>query len=121
LIKGTNRFILDAYNANPTSMSAAIENFAQQPGVNKYVCIGAMMELGTDSVAEHQNIVDLLEKYRWKEVILTGGDFAKVKHHFRYFDDAVQTKEWLQKESLISFSADQRIPQYENGNPAAGF
>ena len=99
LIKGTNSFILDAYNANPTSMKAAIENFVRQPGINKYVCIGGMMELGVDSVAEHQNIVDLLEKYTWKEVILTGGDFSKVKHHYKYFDNAVQTKEWLQKES----------------------
>ena len=99
LIKGTNSFILDAYNANPTSMKAAIENFVRQPGINKYVCIGGMMELGVDSVAEHQNIVDLLEKYIWKEVILTGGDFSKVKHHYKYFDNAVQTKEWLQKES----------------------
>ncbi len=100
LQKGSNTIILDAYNANPTSMKAAIENFARREHFDKYVCIGGMMELGADSQAEHQAIVDLLEQYPWKEVLLTGGDFAGVQHHYRYFDNAQSAKEWLQSQSL---------------------
>jgi len=97
--KGTNTIILDAYNANPTSMKAAIENFARLQQQDKYVCIGGMMELGTDSVSEHQAIIDLLDQYTWKDVLLTGGDFSKVRHHYHYFDNAVLAKDWLQKVS----------------------
>jgi UDP-N-acetylmuramoyl-tripeptide--D-alanyl-D-alanine ligase len=100
LKKGSNTIILDAYNANPTSMKAAIENFARRDHAAKYVCIGGMMELGADSQAEHQAIVDLLEQYPWKEVLLTGGDFAGVQHHYRYFNNALSAKEWLQSQSL---------------------
>ncbi len=100
LQKGTNTIILDAYNANPTSMKAAIENFARQPQQDKYVCIGGMMELGEESVAEHQAIVLLLEQYVWKEVLLTGGDFAHVKHQYKYFDTASSTLEWLKNASI---------------------
>ena len=100
LKKGTNTIILDAYNANPTSMKAAIENFARMQNDNKYVCIGGMMELGEDSQMEHQAMVDLLEQFTWKDVLLTGGDFSKVRHHYHYFDDAMQAKEWLRSKSL---------------------
>ena len=100
LKKGTNTIILDAYNANPTSMKAAIENFARMQNDNKYVCIGGMMELGEDSQMEHQAMVDLLEQFTWKDVLLTGGDFSKVRHHYHYFDDAMQAKEWLLSKSL---------------------
>ena len=88
LEKGGNRFILDAYNANPSSMRLAIENFARQDHPKKYVCIGAMMELGADSVAEHQQIIDLLLRYPWAGVILVGEDFSKTQHPYQYFPDA---------------------------------
>ena len=100
LQKGTNSIILDAYNANPTSMKAAIENFARFPSRDKYVCIGGMMELGLESVPEHQAIVDLLEQFSWKDVLLTGGDFAQVKHHYRYFPDAEASGNWLKSASI---------------------
>jgi len=86
--KGGNRFILDAYNANPSSMRLAIENFARQPHANKYVCIGGMRELGADSVAEHQQIINLLRQYPWAGVILVGDDFSKTDHPYLYFPDA---------------------------------
>jgi UDP-N-acetylmuramoyl-tripeptide--D-alanyl-D-alanine ligase len=59
-----------------------------------------MMELGEDSQMEHQAIVDLLEQCTWKDVLLTGGDFSKVRHHYHYFNDAMQAKEWLGSQSL---------------------
>jgi UDP-N-acetylmuramoyl-tripeptide--D-alanyl-D-alanine ligase len=58
------------------------------------------MELGEDSQMEHQSIVDLMEQFNWKDVLLTGGDFSKVRHHYHYFDNAMQAKEWLRSKSL---------------------
>ena len=62
LTKGTNQIILDAYNANPSSMTVAIENFVQLDNSNKIMILGDMFELGSESHLEHQAIVDLLFK-----------------------------------------------------------
>ena len=97
--KGNNTIIFDAYNANPSSMKAAIENFSRLHQQNKYICIGGMMELGTESVKEHQAIVDLLQNYKWKVVILTGGDFSKVSHLYHFFENAQIAKDWLKANS----------------------
>lgn len=60
LSKGTNQVILDAYNANPTSMKVAIENFVQLDSVNKILILGDMFELGQESAQEHKIIINLL-------------------------------------------------------------
>jgi UDP-N-acetylmuramoyl-tripeptide--D-alanyl-D-alanine ligase len=86
--KGSNRFILDAYNANPSSMKLAIENFAKQHHPKKYVCIGGMMELGADSAEEHRQIIGLLDRYAWAGVFLVGNDFSGTEHRYRYFPDS---------------------------------
>ncbi len=96
--KNGNKFILDAYNANPSSMRAAIENFAQMPGNNKIIWLGGMMELGAESVAEHQALVDLLAKFIWKEVVLIGGDFINTKHAFKYLNNAAEGRSWFKKQ-----------------------
>ncbi len=98
--KNSNSIILDAYNANPSSMRAALENFSKQSHDSKYVCIGGMMELGDDSVLEHQGIVDLLKQHVWKDVILVGGDFEKTAHDYRYFPDADSAAQWLKDQQL---------------------
>ena len=98
--QGSNHFILDAYNANPSSMKAAIENFVALQANDKVVMLGAMMELGKDSIAEHQNIVNMLEQYQWKNVVLTGGNFAHVQHHYIYFDTALEAAQWLQNNNF---------------------
>jgi UDP-N-acetylmuramoyl-tripeptide--D-alanyl-D-alanine ligase len=97
-----NTFVLDAYNANPTSMRAAIENFAKQPNPSKYVCIGGMMELGEESKAEHQGIVNLLKQYTWAGVLLVGGDFSKVDHHYLFLPDSNTAMEWLKSKSITN-------------------
>ncbi len=93
--KDTNSIILDAYNANPTSMKAAIENFAKLEAENKIIFIGGMMELGDESLAEHESIINLIKKYTWDKVILVGGDFYKVNHPFMYFNSSSEAKEWF--------------------------
>ncbi len=94
--KGTNKIILDAYNANPSSMKLAIENFAKLQAPNKVLMLGAMAELGDNSLNEHKNIIAQLQQSKWKEVVLVGGDFLKVNHPFTSFENSLQAKEWLQ-------------------------
>lgn len=96
--KGSNKIILDAYNANPTSMKLAIENFAKKPVENKIMMLGAMAELGMESLHEHEEIIDLINKYSWKEVILVGGDFLKLSHPFLSFENSLKAKEWLDQQ-----------------------
>ncbi len=95
-----NDVILDAYNANPSSMQLAIENFAKLNAANKIVCIGAMKELGNTSLSEHQALIQLLEKYTWDHVVLVGGDFENCTHHYTFFKDALEAKKWLQSKNL---------------------
>ncbi len=92
---GTNTIIMDAYNANPSSMKGAIENFISYPAENKILLLGAMAEMGIDSLAEHEMILQQIQNYPWKEVVLVGGDFSKIKHPYRYFADSVEAGHWL--------------------------
>jgi UDP-N-acetylmuramoyl-tripeptide--D-alanyl-D-alanine ligase len=98
--KEGNQIILDAYNANPSSMKAAIENFAKIKADNKVLMLGAMMELGEESIAEHQAIVDLIKQYEWKAVVLVGGDYAKVQHPFIYLSSSVEARHWYQHQQF---------------------
>lgn len=93
--KAGNTIFLDAYNANPSSMKVAIENFASQQHPNKWLMLGAMMELGDASVAEHQQLITLLESLQLSQVILVGGDFGKTSHPFRYFRDTTAASAWV--------------------------
>jgi UDP-N-acetylmuramoyl-tripeptide--D-alanyl-D-alanine ligase len=77
LQKGTNKIILDAYNANPSSMNFAIENFSAMEGENKTLVLGSMAELGEESLKEHQFILDKIKgingkMFYWWVVILKG-------------------------------------------------
>ena len=100
LEKGSNKIILDAYNANPSSMKLAIENFAKIHAVNKVLLLGAMAELGTESLAEHQTIINLIQQYDWDDVVLVGGDFLKIEHPFHQFNNSLEAKEWLQQQQF---------------------
>jgi UDP-N-acetylmuramoyl-tripeptide--D-alanyl-D-alanine ligase len=95
---GTNTVVLDAYNANPSSMKAAIENFISFPSPNKILLLGAMAELGAESVSEHQAIVNLIHTHHWKEVVLVGGDFLKIKHPYKSFTDAKEAGNWIESQ-----------------------
>ncbi|MFY7964866.1 MAG: UDP-N-acetylmuramoyl-tripeptide--D-alanyl-D-alanine ligase [Chitinophagaceae bacterium] len=93
--KGRNRIVLDAYNANPSSMKVAIENFAKLNSTNKILMLGGMMELGNESVAEHHNIIDLINQYNWKKVVLVGGDFDRISHHHLFFNNSIAAANWF--------------------------
>lgn len=80
-----NHLVVDAYNANPTSMKAAIENFRLMQNGPKMLILGEMKELGEASVAEHQKVVDMLVQAGFEHVWLVGGEFEKTKHTFRTF------------------------------------
>lgn len=98
--KGNNEIILDAYNANPTSMRAALENFARHQHDNKTVFLGAMMELGESSLTEHSDIISLLQNLKLKNAVLVGGDFGKVEHPFLYFPDVDKALQWAREQHL---------------------
>ena len=95
LHKGTNKIILDAYNANPTSMKAAIENMAQLTSNKKILLLGGMMEMGADSIAEHAALVHLISQYTWHAVVLVGGDFKHIPHAFTYYNTSTEAQHWL--------------------------
>jgi UDP-N-acetylmuramoyl-tripeptide--D-alanyl-D-alanine ligase len=98
-----NHIILDAYNANPSSMRAAIENFARLGKVGfdrKVLILGAMAELGAESVNEHRGIVQLISRYPWQQVVLVGGDFLKVEHPWLSFPDSRAAGQWLRDAGL---------------------
>jgi UDP-N-acetylmuramoyl-tripeptide--D-alanyl-D-alanine ligase len=100
--KGTNKIILDAYNANPSSMKLAIENFAKLQADNKVLILGAMAELGEESLNEHKAIADLIQQSKWKEVALVGGDFLKIDHPFLTFQNAATAKEWWKQQQFTN-------------------
>ena len=100
LQKGSNTIILDAYNANPTSMKAAIENFAHLQAAKKVLMLGGMMELGIESIEEHKTIINLIRQYEWEKVVLVGGDFGKVEHSFIFFANSTAAKEWFLAEDF---------------------
>ena len=97
---GSNKIILDAYNANPSSMKLAIENFARLHAGSKVLMLGGMMELGEESLEEHQHIVALIDNYTWTHVVLVGGDFGKVNHRYQYFNTSAEAAGWLKAQQL---------------------
>ena len=85
-------------NANPTSMKAAIENFARMAGTDKVLMLGGMMELGNESVKEHQAIVDLINEYTWTHIVLVGGDFNQTKGDHLYFTNSTEAAVWYKEQ-----------------------
>src|SRR5690606_16524920 len=91
--KGDVKIILDAYNANPSSVQAAVNNFAQQPQENKTVILGDMLELGTEAATEHQNIVDQLMEHGFEKVYLIGQNFYNTDNDYFKFKNFEEFKE----------------------------
>lgn len=87
-----NHLIVDAYNANPSSMQAALENFKLMQADNKMAILGAMRELGEVSAEEHQRIVDYLKTTDVKTVWLVGEEFKDIKCDYHKFNDVEEVK-----------------------------
>ena len=87
-----NHLIVDAYNANPTSMKAAIDNFRLMEVSPKMAILGMMGELGDVSQEEHQKIITLLEEACFDEVWLVGSEFQKANSNFRTFANVDEVK-----------------------------
>ena len=94
-----NRLLMDAYNANPTSMRAALDSFNNLIEPNKALILGDMFELGEASIEEHQKIVDLLASLDIPLVILTGNQFSQCRtpERFLVFNDNELLKNHLKK------------------------
>ncbi|WP_300598666.1 UDP-N-acetylmuramoyl-tripeptide--D-alanyl-D-alanine ligase [Niabella sp.] len=93
--KGSNKIILDAYNANPSSMRLAIENLAKMEATKKVLVLGAMAEMGAETEAEHERMIQLIEQHSWSDVILVGKPFEPYKERFRYFENSGEAAGWL--------------------------
>ena len=89
-----NKLVVDAYNANPTSMRAALENFRLINAEHKMCILGQMGELGDVSEEEHQKVIDLLGDCGFEKVWLVGENFAKTAHpaHYRLFANVEEVK-----------------------------
>lgn len=94
-----NTLVKDYYNANPSSMEAALQNFHQVEGnetSGKWVILGDMFELGEYEAEEHQRIADIAEGQSYEEVILVGKAFASTSGAARKFETTVQALDWLE-------------------------
>ena len=99
-----NEVILDAYNANPSSMKLAVENFAKINKDNKIVCLGGMRELGADTLMEHQMLIDQLKQTNWENVLLVGSEFKPCDHNYLYFDTVQEARAWLHAQQLKGYT-----------------
>ena len=98
---GSNRLIVDAYNANPSSMSAALTNFSFFEDEHKMVILGDMRELGEESLQEHKKIVDKLAEMDLERIWLVGEEFGKVaKEGMRVFKNVDEVKAALKEEPV---------------------
>ena len=91
-VTAKNKLIVDAYNANPSSMTAAVENFKLMNVEHKMAILGDMRELGEVSALEHQKLVDKLAEDGFKEVWLVGEEFGKTQTAFRKFKNVDEVK-----------------------------
>jgi UDP-N-acetylmuramoyl-tripeptide--D-alanyl-D-alanine ligase len=88
----TNHLVVDAYNANPTSMQAALENFRLMEVPHKVVILGDMKELGRKSLAEHRKVVEQVKACNFEQVYLVGTEFGRTTKEFVHFKDVEALK-----------------------------
>ena len=93
--RGDQQIILDAYNANPSSMRAAIINFAKLDAPRKILLLGGMKEMGEATQVEHESLIQLIQQYQWEAVGLVGPEFGAIPHPFHQFEQAEMAGAWL--------------------------
>jgi len=101
-VKGSNKIIIDAYNANPTSMQASVSHFMHMEGKNKSLILGDMLELGRNALKEHQKITDMIQPDLCANVFLVGNLFSQTDtpETFSVFETTELLAEHLKKNPL---------------------
>lgn len=102
-VTATNHLVVDAYNANPTSMKAAIDNFKLMEVSPKMAIIGQMGELGDVSDEEHRKVVEMLTEAHFDQVWLVGENYDKIACNFRKFKNVEEVKEALQTSPITNY------------------
>ncbi|MBN1253228.1 MAG: UDP-N-acetylmuramoyl-tripeptide--D-alanyl-D-alanine ligase [Bacteroidales bacterium] len=101
-----NTLIVDAYNANPSSMNLAIKNFVEIKKSGKVLILGDMFELGNDSIDEHIKIIDLINNYKFDNVILVGKDFFRQselkQNKYLYFKNTDELVVYIKNKPLTN-------------------
>lgn len=100
----SNKVVMDAYNANPSSMEAAISNFAKLSDTGKVLILGDMLELGEESIPEHQKILDLAQYSGATQIMLVGKNFS----------------ESIKKSTFQNFLSVEEIIEFVRENPLNG-
>lgn len=105
IVTADNRLVVDAYNANPTSMRAALDNFRLIKAEHKMCILGQMGELGTISEEEHQKVVNLVGEGGFEQVWLVGENFAKTDHpaNYRIFANVNEVKTAISQQKPQGF------------------
>ena len=95
-----NMLIIDAYNANPASMHAALENFDRMDVHHKVLILGDMKELGPDTDIEHQKVVDYIFYHTFDKVLLVGDNFSRIATEYPRFKDVESLKDYLKSNPI---------------------
>lgn len=99
--KGNKTLVLDTYNANPSSMTASLQNFITFEGT-KTIVIGDMLELGEESTTEHQNILKTANDLGFNEIITVGKHFKAVNNSSKSFENTAELIEYLRLNKILS-------------------
>lgn len=99
--KNGKTLVLDTYNANPSSMAESLKNFNLFEG-SKAIVIGDMLELGSESYTEHQNILQLAQTMNFDEIITVGKHFKEVHQDDRSFENVAELSVFLKENPLTS-------------------
>ncbi|HAL64341.1 MAG: UDP-N-acetylmuramoyl-tripeptide--D-alanyl-D-alanine ligase [Bacteroidetes bacterium 38_7] len=100
-----NKLVMDAYNANPTSMEVAITNFMNRPETPKAAILGEMLELGIESLKEHQALVDKVASANVQKLFFVGKNFSNVAlpSAAKYFENTSLLKDYLRENPLQQY------------------
>ncbi|MBK9732049.1 MAG: hypothetical protein IPO83_12325 [Chitinophagaceae bacterium] len=94
--------MLDAYNANPSSMQAALLNFTQLPSENKVLILGDMLELGASSEKEHSEIIQSIDQKKFRYIIFVGKEFGKAMNGSiptaLHFENVMKLRNWFEEQ-----------------------
>ena len=101
---GSNTILMDAYNAYPSSVEAALENFEKIKAEKKIIILGEMLELGETSPKEHEHVIDSVGKMKLTQTYFVGKNFLSLQEKYpqhSYFKDVNELADFLKKNPII--------------------